>query len=84
MKDGFRWIIMGMLSVCYAGVFVALIMRVSKIKINWKEQLDKLRDASIQQLKSNQKWYDNRKVYLSVITKCKDKIFQVHQSDIFN
>lgn len=60
-----RCIIIVVLSCCYAGIILALLLRVRRVKINWKEQLDKLLDMSVNQVKRNRKWYENRKIYLS-------------------
>lgn len=63
MKQAVALLICG----CYAGLMAMFAIRASKVKINWKEQMDRLLTASGKQLKGNQKWYEERKVYLSRI-----------------
>lgn len=60
-----RIAIIAYISLCYAVLLVFLVQRVKRVEINWKEQLDKLLEASKEQLKGHQKWYENRKVYLA-------------------
>lgn len=53
--------------VCYAGLMATLAVRAGKVKIDWKEQMDRLLAVSGRQLKGNRKRYEERKVYLSRI-----------------
>lgn len=67
MKDLLRYGIPGILSVCYAALLIQLLKKSSHFKINWKEQMERLLESSVEQLKGKEKWYENRKVYLSRI-----------------
>lgn len=56
-----------LICICYAGLMATFAIRASKVKIDWKEQMDRLLAASGKQMKGNKKRYEERKVYLSRI-----------------
>lgn len=65
MKDLLRYVISGILSMCYAILLIRLLQKAAQYKIDWKEQMEQLLEASVQRLKGKKKWYENRKLYLS-------------------
>lgn len=60
-----RLIMMILICISYAIIVYLLGIKAKGVKINWKEQMDKLIRTSAEQLKENQKRYNEKQVYLS-------------------
>lgn len=64
-----KWILLILFCGCYVSLMGILAHRARKvqIRINWRDQMDRLLEASGGKLKKNQQRYEKKKVYLSQI-----------------